>query len=183
MADPLDELRAFEEMFRRDYPLLCQRVFRIIKDQEAAEDLVQEAFISYWNKNQQRTIQSPEAYLHTACINKAITYASSNKRKSQLRKELYQERQADTGRTPEGDLESKELEQRVQHAIETLPPMCRKVFLLSRHEEMSHKEIAAFLGISPNTVDNHLKKALSLLRKALLGLLLMLPEIYFYFFC
>jgi RNA polymerase sigma-70 factor (ECF subfamily) len=182
MPETQEELREFEEMFRRDYPLLCQRVFRITNNLEAAEDLVQEAFIGYWSKNQQHSIQSPEAYIYTVCVNKALNFASSSKRKSHLRQEYYQDRQADMGRTPEQDLEGKELEQRVQQAIETLPPMCQKVFMLSRYEEMSHKEIAGFLAISPNTVDNHIKKALTILRKALLGMLLIPLEIYFTFF-
>ena len=60
--------------------------------------------------------------------------------------------------------------------------MCRKVFLLSRYEEMSHKEIAEFLGISPNTVDNHIKKALAILRKVLLSLVLVACEIILRYF-
>ena len=182
MPEDQEELRAFEEMFRREYSLLCQRISRITNDLEAAEDIVQEAFISYWNQKQQQVIHSPEAYLSTACLHKALNYASSTKRKALLQQEHFQERQADRVRTPEQDLEGKELELRVQQAIEALPSVCQKVFLLSRHEEMSHNEIAAFLGISPNTVDNHIKKALSILRKALLGLLLIPLEIYFSFF-
>ncbi len=66
-------------------------------------------------------------------------------------------------------LQLEELQQQLEQALTTLPPMCRKVFLLSRYEEMSHQEIADFLGISPNTVDNHIKKALGILRQALLS--------------
>lgn len=142
---------------------------------------MQEAFISYWNKSQEQTIQSPQANVYRACLNKALNYSSSNKKKSQLQQEHYQERQADSSRTPEQDLEGKELELRVQQAIEALPPMCQKVFLLSRYEEMSHNEIATFLSISPNTVDNHIKKALSILRRVLLGLFLIPLEIYITF--
>ena len=176
-----ENLRFFEEMFRRNYPRLCQRVFRITKDLAAAEDIVQEVFINFWNQKLPQKIGAPEAYLYRACINQALNYANSDKRQAQLR-ELYQQQQPQESNSPEQQLEQLELEKQVQQTIESLPPMCRKVFLLSRYEEMSHKEIAEFLNISPNTVDNHIKKALSILRKFLLTLLLILCKIYFTFF-
>ncbi|PIQ21534.1 MAG: RNA polymerase sigma-70 factor [Cytophagales bacterium CG18_big_fil_WC_8_21_14_2_50_42_9] len=181
MPDKQENIHFFEELFRRNYPRLCQRVFRITKDLEAAEDIVQEVFISFWNQEQKQQIDTPEAYLYRACINRALNFTGKDKRQTQLRA-LYQEQQPRAGNSPEQQLEQQELEKQVQQTIESLPPMCRKVFLLSRYEEMSHKEIAEFLNISPNTVDNHIKKALSILRKFLLTLLLILCKIYFTFF-
>jgi RNA polymerase sigma-70 factor (ECF subfamily) len=60
----------------------------------------------------------------------------------------------------------KDLEYRVLlgKAIDSLPPKCREVFLLSRISDMSYKEIAAALGISQKTVENQLGKALKILR-------------------
>lgn len=180
MSANQDALRSFEALFRRQYQGLCQRIARITNDVEAAEDIVQDVFAAFWHQEQQ-TIEAPEAYLYKACLNRALNYASSTRRKTQLQQEHFRY-QPEASESPAQELEYRELEQRVQQAIADLPPMCQKVFLLSRYEEMSHKEIAFFLDISPNTVDNHIKKALHILRKLLLSLFLLLVQKYFAFF-
>lgn len=182
MTEDQEALRSFEALFRSNYQRLCQRVFRMTNDMEAAEDIVQEVFINFWSRSKQQTIEVPAAYLYRACLNKALNYASSHKRKEQLQQALYKEQPPGAGSSPEQEMEQQELEQRVQQGVARLPDMCRKVFLLSRYEEKSHKEIAAFLNISPNTVDNHIKKALSILRKLLLYLILVPAETFFTFF-
>ena len=176
------EIQLFEALFRQNYQHLCQRVFGITNDLEAAEDIVQEVFINFWNRNKERKVDIPEAYLYRACLNKALDYKSSHKRKAQLLQAHHQEKVQESERSPQQKMEQQELEHRVQQVIASLPAMCRKVFLLSRYEEMSHKEIAAFLNISPNTVDNHIKKALSILRQLLLCLVLVPAAFLFYLF-
>lgn len=172
MPDNLEELTRFEELFRRNYPLLCQRVQRITRDLAVAEDIVQEVFVSYWNSGQRLSIQAPEAYLYKAVLNKALNAASVQKRRSVLALH-YGAQQTLTTSSADQALQLEELQHQLDLALSTLPPMCRKVFMLSRYEEMSHQEIADFLGISPNTVDNHIKKALAILRQALLNWLLL----------
>lgn len=180
MSNQSQKLHEYETLFRRNYKRLCQRVQRITGNAAVAEDLVQEVFISFWNDAKWQEVGNPEAYLYRAAINKALNHVSSQKRRTIIAQQ-YQQEQNHTVE-PDQKLELQELQQQVQQAIDTLPPMCRKVFLLSRYEEMTHKEIADFLSISPNTVDNHIKKALAILRKALLGLLLVCLEIIFNFF-
>lgn len=171
----------YEELFRRNYQRLCQRVHRITRDADAAEDIVQEVFVNFWNSEQRQHIATPEAYLYRAVINKALNYASSQKRRAEL-EEHYREEQSLATNNTDQDIHLQELQLKITQAIAALPPMCQKVFLLSRYEEMTHKEIANFLSISTNTVDNHIKKALALLRKILLSLLLVLFKIIFDFF-
>mgnify|MGYP005751378463 CR=1 FL=1 len=181
MLEEQETLQIFEKLFRRNYSRLCQRVQRITNNAAAAEDIVQEVFLNFWDSNQLHATSLPEAYLYKAALNKALNYVSSQKRKSDLN-DVYNAQNPAFGNNPEQELELIELQQKADEAIKSLPPMCRKVFLLSRYEEMSHKEIADFLEISPNTVDNHIKKALSILRKALLSTFLPLAHIYFTFF-
>jgi RNA polymerase sigma-70 factor (family 1) len=181
MPEKQEHLPHFEELFRRNYPRLCQRVCRITQDMEAAEDIVQEVFVNFWDSGQLQTITLPEPYLFKAALHKALNYTASQKRRATLGMQ-YTAQQAISGNNAEQELELAELQQKADEAIAALPPVCRKVFLLSRYEEMPHKEIAEFLEISPNTVDNHIKKALSILRKALLSTLLPLAPIYYTFF-
>ncbi len=81
-----EAIHAFEEVFKRHYQRLCQRVSRITNDSEAAEDIVQEVFINLWNKEPQN-VEVPEAYLYRACINRALNHTASTKRKVQLQQE------------------------------------------------------------------------------------------------
>ncbi|WP_299758640.1 RNA polymerase sigma-70 factor [uncultured Pontibacter sp.] len=180
MSKQSQKLQEYEALFRRNYERLCQRVQCITGDAAVAEDLVQEVFISFWNDAQWQEVENPEAYLYRAAINKTLNHVSSQKRRSVIAQQ-YQQEQPQTVE-PNQELELQELQYKIQQTIDMLPPMCQKVFLLSRYEEMTHKEIADFLNISPNTVDNHIKKALAILRKALLGLLLVCLEIIFRFF-
>ncbi len=61
----------------------------------------------------------------------------------------------------------RELEQSIQEAINQLPEQCKIIFKMSRYEELRYQEIATKLGISPNTVENQISKALKILRSRL----------------
>src|SRR5690606_3483696 len=73
--------------------------------------------------------------------------------------------------SPEELLNAKEMSGLLQDAINALPEMRRKVFIMSRFENLTHKEIASRLLISPKTAENHINLALKALRKSLLSLL------------
>jgi RNA polymerase sigma-70 factor (ECF subfamily) len=64
-------------------------------------------------------------------------------------------------------LHFEEVQQRIQEATDALPPACKTIFVLSRHENMSYKEIAEALQISPKTVENQMGKALKHFREYL----------------
>ena len=64
-------------------------------------------------------------------------------------------------------VQAAELEIRITEAMKTLPEQCRLVFQLSRFEELKYQEIADQLQISVKTVENHMGKALKLMREQL----------------
>ena len=110
MPEHQEELHSFEKIFQHNYQRLCKRVYRITKDLDAAEDIVQEVFISFWNRNKLETIETPDAYLYRACINKALNYTSSHQRKAQLHQLHYNEQQPKAGSSPQQELEHQEME-------------------------------------------------------------------------
>ena len=65
----------------------------------------------------------------------------------------------------------KELQQKINDALKELPEQCRTVFQMSRYEELKYKSIADKLGISVKTVENHIGKALRILRSKLADVL------------
>ena len=71
-----------------------------------------------------------------------------------------------------------ELQEAIKKALDNLPPQCRKVFELSRNEQMSYAEIAQELGITNNTIENHISKALKLMRIELSEFLTLLIILY-----
>jgi RNA polymerase sigma-70 factor (family 1) len=136
-------------------------------DKETAQELVQESFINlYQHKASLAESTSIKAYLYVILKNKII---------NQYRQELLKQRYSDyvTHQSPSDELsplvyvETRELEIQLKQAIEQLPSQCRTVFKLSREQYLSDKEIAAEMDISVNTVEQHKRKALRLLRGSL----------------
>jgi RNA polymerase sigma-70 factor (ECF subfamily) len=128
---------------------------------------VQDVFISLFKL---RDSLNPEvsvlAYLHVALKNRIMNhYRHQNVHKKYEQYIARQEMQL-TDNTA-AHLDSKELEIHLKEEIRKLPQQCRTVFLLSREEGLHHKEIANHLNISVNTVEQHMRKALRILRTSM----------------
>jgi RNA polymerase sigma-70 factor (ECF subfamily) len=140
-------------------------------DRDTAHELVQDSFINlYKHKSSAPEIKSVRAYLYVILKNNILNHY----RKESARKK-YQEYLAvhtsPLDHSTELTIESRELERQLNDEIEKLPPKCRAVFKLSRKEHLSNKEIASRLGISENTVEQHMRKAIRDLRSSLGGVL------------
>ena len=128
---------------------------------------MQEVFLSlYQRKNELQTTSSIKAYLYTALQNKIY-----NHYQKELTRRQYEQAAAmhmsSVGNDVSGKYESKELEKKIHEEIQQLPQQCRKVFLMSREEQLPYKEIAKELNISVNTVDQHIQKALRIIRTSI----------------
>ena len=156
--------KMFEQMFRHYYESLCNYANSILNDTDESEDIVQQIMIAIWEKRSTLKINvSLKSYLyrsvHNAALNKirsrkvAVDYADHELAVS-----------SQSAASTSDILAGKELGVRVQHAINQLPEQCRMVFKLSRFEGMKYSEIAAQLDISSKTVENHMGKALKILR-------------------
>lgn len=157
-----------EALFRAHYDELNRYAYSIVKDQESAEDIVQRLFIKLWEKRSEISItKNVRAYLYRA------TYRDSLNELERLKKQgIYATLNSAneiTGATDAGnEIMNKELEHKIETAIQTLPDKCKQVFHLSRAKDMSYKEISEELDISIKTVENHMGKALKIMRKALI---------------
>ena len=161
-----DEI-VFEQLFRLHYERLCNYAAAILQDNDDAEEVVQQLFLNVWEKRLTlEIIVSLKSYLYRAVHNACL-----NKLKQQKVRKLYVDEQmqiADSSYDHTGQFILKtELEKQIHNAINTLPEQCRLVFKLSRFEEMKYAEIATHLGISIKTVENHMGKALRLMREQL----------------
>ena len=139
---------------------------------ETAKELVQDVFLSlYLRKNDLQTISSLKSYLFTALKNKIYNHYHRQLSKEKYEKSISNNLRVVTNNLQD-DYEAKELNQQLQEKINELPPQCRKVFLMSREEQLSQREIAEKLNISINTVDQHMQKALRILRVSVGGMLM-----------
>ena len=140
--------------------------FFYLKDEQEAIELVQEIFISIWEKRETSALlDNPKAYLMTSvknrCYNKITRKKDAANSLEMLGDILIS---ADDTSSP---IEAKQTEQHILQIIDKLPEKCREIFILSRFEQMSYKAIAEHLGISLKTVENQIGNALKFLRKEL----------------
>ena len=138
----------------------------MVRQSDIAEDLAQDVFVRLWEKRESLNITSSiGAYLRRMAINEGISHLRKNKKVSF--EEFDKSQHADVVMSAEDAYLGQELKHKIQSAIDTLPPRCRIIFQLSRHEELTYKEIAQKLDISVKTVENQMGKALKILRELL----------------
>lgn len=140
---------------------------KYIGDLDESKNIVHEAFIAVWEKFESLPGDTNfRSYLYTAVRNRCLNYIRD--RKKLVAFESVSEK-IEAG--DEQAIEVAELEKEIELAINTLPEKCRIVFEMSRYEELKYAEIAVKMNISVKTVEAHMSKALSLLRKALVNFL------------
>ncbi|WP_298732813.1 RNA polymerase sigma-70 factor [uncultured Chitinophaga sp.] len=183
---------AFEEIFRRFWQELLDAAYRRVKERETAMELVQSLLVNLYLKRETIILHtSLRSYLHISLKNKVL-----NTVRAELVRNTYRQRMLKGGEPYQHDaasrLQLKELQQRIDESCASMPEKCREVFYLSRREHLSYQHIAEQLGISVNTVEKHMGKALKILRSRLkeynftlfwfLALLLLLVERFFKLF-
>lgn len=155
----------YESTFREHYEPLTRYAHSILKNQEEAEDAVQRLFVKFWEKRFELEVGNVRAYLYRATYNTCLNQVKST------RQSRYHVSDSDAV-IPASDEASdgilrEELQAQIAEAMESLPEKCRQVFHLSRFEEKSYKEISEELNISVKTVENHIAKALKIMRTEL----------------
>lgn len=164
----------FEFLFRKYFLKLCLYAHHYVRDNKVAEEIVEEFFVYLWDNHENIHIESNlSGYFFKSVHNRCLKYLRHEKIKRNFSKEgsyVFTERELlepISEQIPEAYLAAKELEHTIIDALNTLPDQCRKVFELSRYEDLSYQEIADKMNISINTVKTHMKRALSTLKDAL----------------
>jgi RNA polymerase sigma-70 factor (ECF subfamily) len=161
-----DDVVAFEDLFRSLYPPLLRYVAHRTGSRDIAEELVQDVFIGIWGRRHTLDPDRPIRAYVFRCARNAIT--NHGKRQHLDRRLRAWLRAGPRRATVSHDrAATDELAAAVATAVRNLPPRCREVFTLSRDGELSYAEIAVILGVSVKTVENHMGRALKLLREAL----------------
>lgn len=139
---------------------------RKVACRETACDLAQETFLRVISADLGWAIRDPRALLFRIAKNLAIDHYRAHALLRGKCDDLAECEELPSGLPgPEQIVFSRQMLERLCRAIETLPPQCRKIFLLHKFEGQSHAEIAAGYGITRNAVEKHLVRALVHLRK------------------
>lgn len=155
---------AFDSLFEVYSPKLFGFALKYFKNETDAEELVQEVFVKVWeNRAKLKTELSFKSYIFTIALNQIRKYF--NKKAISLRylESLQSENESADQRAIQDEIYESALKQ-VNSIIEQMPPRRREIFLKSKLEGKSSKEIATELNISAGTVDNQVSEALRFIR-------------------
>lgn len=154
---------AYYTLFEKHWERLYSMAVHLIKDREIAKDIVQDIFLSFWENRGVQPIQNVGGYL-----SRAAKFASLKELRDS-RSTLHDavERAKDLSSSEQSNLDTEELQLQISEAVDELPERCKEVFVLSREEHLTNKEIAEKLNLSQRTVETHISNALKHLRKTL----------------
>ena len=156
---------AFERLFLAYYDDLCAFASQYVSSSQDVEDLVQEVFLSVWERRKALDPQqSIRAYLYKATRNGALKNLNREQRWPTVQRELQEH--SLRGR-PGEQLEHSEVEADVWEAVNALPERRREIFLLSRQHGLTYAEVAELLDISIKTVETQMGRALRYLEEEL----------------
>lgn len=174
-----DDHAAFRDLFALYADRLHAAVYNHTKSRFIAEELVQEVFVSLWkHRHQLDVVEDPTAYLYRTVFNHINNYMIKAANQRRLIDRAMERMAADNDSTRQ-QLDANEMSRIIAAAIDQLPPQKKTIYRLSREQGLSYQEIATQLGISPNTVKNHLVEAMKLLRNYLKDHFLMLMVLAF----
>ena len=157
------DTRAFNAVFLRWYPQVQKFLLALVKEGPLAEDLAQSVFMKVWlNRERLDPSKSLKNYLLVLSRNSALDVFKSKRHLINLDAPAPTERPS-TDRT-EYKAEFTEVQSRILHAVQQMPPQRRSVFMMSRFQQLSSEEIAEILGLSTRTVEKHIQLALENLR-------------------
>jgi RNA polymerase sigma-70 factor (ECF subfamily) len=156
-----------ELLFRQYFAPLCSHVVRFVYNRQVAEDLVADLFYTFYTKELFKQINgSYRAYLYQAARNRAYNSLRWELGRQETLPDDLDQPDLDASQ-PDRLLQQDELYRALEQAVQQLPGQRQRVFLLSRFEGKSYKEIAQEMGLSPKTVENHLLRATSTVRQLL----------------
>ena len=155
---------AFCELYAAYKNRLIYFAMRFLKSREYAEDVFQDAFTIIW---QGRRFINPDAsfssYLYTIARNRILNQLRDLVNQDKLKEQILQQA-VDYSNDTQNEILANDLKQLISCAMQQLTPRQRKIFEMSREQQMSHKEIADVLGISVNTVQESISTSLRTLR-------------------
>ncbi|MTI33252.1 RNA polymerase sigma-70 factor [Xanthovirga aplysinae] len=151
---------ALANLYDRYWDMLFISAYKVLKDEEACKDIVQELFISIWENDSIKEIENVKAYLYNSVRYRVLMVI----RKGKVRDKHLQTIRDLSANTTEDMLNFEEMNERIDSLIRELPDKCQQVFRMSRVDHLTNKEIAVKLNISIRTVETHISNGIKHLK-------------------
>ena len=170
----LSEVELFNLLYKSSFNKVCNFACFYVRNKQVSEDITMDAFLQLLETMKVESVDNPMALLITIVKHKSLDYLKTQVRRENTKDDLIQWKQRELairisnleGCNP-SYIFSQEIKSIVMKTLNQLPKQTQKVFIMSRFENKSGKEIAQILGISVKGVDYHMNKALKELRIAL----------------
>ena len=157
--------KAFRTLFSGYYKQLFNYIYSFIKSKQIAEELVMDVFLKIWlGRDIIPQIEKFDAFLFRVAHNKSIDFLRSAARNPKFLDLLWDQIQLVNDVQADSSILLQEYEAKLQEVVSLLSPQRKKVFQLSREQEMTHDQIAVQLKLSKNTVNNHIVDAQRFIR-------------------
>ena len=176
-----EDKSAVDELFSYFYARLYHFSKSILKVENGIEDILQDVFIKIWlNRQKIGNAETFNAYVFTITKNEVLNLIRANLRDNTFRDELFLQAVAQEYQT-QNPLEFDEIKTAIDKIVACLPEKRQQVFILSRTDGLSNKEIAKQLNIAEKTVEDHITHSIRYLKNSLkeMGIVSLL---YFYLF-
>ncbi|MUP38128.1 RNA polymerase sigma factor [Labilibaculum euxinus] len=155
--------KSYEAFFKKYYQDLFLWANSILKDSEAAEDIVQDFFVDFWEKKRFKSVtKNLQSYIFRSVRNSCLNYIKREQKLIHDIDHLEKEEAA-----PKANANTIENSQLIYSSINELPEKCREVFVLCCVHGYTYNEAAEELGVTINTVRTHMVRAFKFLREKL----------------
>ena len=162
-----EDKSAVDDLFAYYYPRLYHFSKSILKIENGIDDILQEVFVKIW-LNRQKIVnhETFNAYIYTITKNEVLNLIRSNLRDHTFKDQLFQHAVAEEYQNSL-PLEYEEIKAGIDKIVANLPEKRQRVFVLSRNEGLSNKEIAQQLNISEKTVEDHITHAIKQIKSSM----------------
>ena len=156
---------AIKELYQAYYKHLLREANYIVRDKDLAEDVVQNVFITIWNKRLELPVPvNLKAYL-IVCVRRRAIDAIKKVSKMERHKQAYDNERSEA--TTQRRMEDKEIYSQILKAMKSVPPQQRKIFEMRFIQELSTREIMESRGLSNQTIKNHMSTCIKIMRSKL----------------
>jgi RNA polymerase sigma-70 factor (family 1) len=166
------DIQLFRTYYDEYYQQLCHFLTFYTRDIYIIEDIIQDIFLSLWNNREHINIDHIKPYLFQAAKNNVIKRLQDEENKHKILEKWYQRQIEEENYQDCFDLD--EFDKLLNDTISKLPPKCREIYILSRKEHLTYKQIADYLNISIKTVENQISIALKKIKETFAEILLLL---------
>lgn len=160
--------KAFKLLYDHYVERLFQFAFAIVHSRETAEEIIEDVFIQVWKKREKlKHIETFSLYLYVATKNISLNYLRSQRKATTIDLESVSLPQYTLYITPADIVITRETLNKINHAINDLPPKCKMIFKLVKEDGLKYREVAELLNISIKTVENQVGIALKKIHSAI----------------